>query len=386
MVEMRVSPIARLGLTGLIALIAAMPVRAENAAHDIANKFSETTSKAAEPQDDLRRKTYEAEMLESARQEARERAEAELRAAAEVEARRKDMEAQREAESLALADKLKRAQDARKAKAADASEEKSFKPALTNTDKAAVKPATGAAEAPIVVKPPMASTQPAEVARKIAPGPAVPALAPPVAAPQAGPATDIASEPAQVLPPPMALGRPVPTLPPIASAPADPRVTILLVMEPGTKGIRRFNKTADPVICEGTSCFVSNGAGAPARVMALRKTLGPGNTFGKRAGACRGKLACVFRGVTLTGAAPTIQPVDLKVLVHDRREARTVSGDASCRVIATGLACGRTVVAQGYRAWIVPESVAELAGPAALDAAVLRGLVANPLREAAISR
>jgi hypothetical protein len=44
------------------------------------------------------------------------------------------------------------------------------------------------------------------------------------------------------------------------------------------------------------------------------------------------------------------------------------------------------VVAQGYRAWIVPERVAEAAGPAALDAAVLRGLVANPLREAAIKQ
>jgi hypothetical protein len=386
MVEMRVSPIAHLGLAGLIAFIAAMPVSAENAAHDIANKFSDTTSKAAEPHDDLRRKTYEAEMLERARQEARERVEAELRAASQAETRRKDMEAQREAEAVALADKLKRAQEARKAKAADASEEKSFKPALTNADKATVKPATGTVAAPIVVMPPTAPTQPAVVVREIAPGPAAPALAPPVAAPQAEPATDIASEPVKVLPPPMALGRPVPSMPSIASAPADARVTILLVMEPGTKGIRRFNKTADPVICEGTSCFVSNGAGAPARVMALRKTLGPGNTFGKRAGACRGKLACVFRGVTLTGAAPTIQPVDLKVLVHDRREARTVSGDASCRVIATRLACGRTVVAQGYRAWIVPESVAEVAGPAALDAAVLRGLVANPLREAAISR
>jgi hypothetical protein len=385
MVEMRVSPIARLGLTGLIALIAATPARAENAAHDIANRFSEGSAKSTEAPQDPHRKDYEAEMLERARQEAAERAEDERRAVAEAEARRKDMEAQREAEALALADKLKRAQDARKAKAADASEEKSFKPALTNTDKAA-KPSLGPVAAPIVVRPPITSTQPADVAREIAPAPATPAVSPRVVAPQVEPATDIASEPVQVLPPPMALGRPVPSLPPIASAPADPRVTILLVMEPGTKGIRRFNKTADPVICEGTSCFVSNGAGAPARVMALRKTLGPGNTFGKRAGACRGKLACVFRGVTLTGAVPTIQPVDLKVLVHDRREARTVSGDASCRVIATRLACGRTVVAQGYRAWIVPESVAEVAGPAALDAAVLRGLVANPLREAAISR
>jgi hypothetical protein len=42
-------------------------------------------------------------------------------------------------------------------------------------------------------------------------------------------------------------------------------------------------------------------------------------------------------------------------------------------------------VAAGYRAWIVPERVAEEAGPQALDAAVVRGLVAAPMREAAVS-
>ncbi len=382
---MRVSPVARLSLTGLIALLAAMPVRAENAAHDIANKFSETTSKAAEPQDDVRRRAYEAEMLERARQEARERADAESRAAAEAEARRKDMEAQREAEAQSLAEKLKRAEEARKAKTAEQTEVKPFKPALTTTDKA-VKPANGAVAVPIVVSPPTAPLEPADLAREVAPVPAAPVVTAPPAAPKAEPSAEIASEPAQVLPPPMSLGRPVPLVPPVAAAPNDPRVTILLVMEPGNKGIRRFNKTADPVICEDQKCFVSNGAAQPVRVMPLRKALGPGNTFGKRAGACRGKLACVFRGVTLAGSLPTIQPVDLKVVVHDRREARTVSGDASCRVVANRLACGRTVVARGYRAWIVPESVAEAAGPAALDAAVLRGLVANPLREASISR
>jgi colicin import membrane protein len=183
----------------------------------------------------------------------------------------------------------------------------------------------------------------------------------------------------------MALGRPAP-LPPVATLPGDPRVTILLVMEPGNKGIRRFNKTADPVICETQVCFVSNGAAVPAREMALRKALGPGNTFGKRAGACRGKLACVFRGVTLAGMAPTIQPVDLKVLVHDRREPRTVSGDTSCRVAAGQLTCGRTVTAPGYRAWIVPEPVAAAAGSAALELAVVRGLVASPMREASVKR
>ncbi len=379
---MRVSPVVHLGLTGLMALMAALPVQAENAAHDIANRFSEAPAKPSASNEDAQREAYEAEMLDRARQEAAERAEDERRAAAEVEARLRGLEAQREAEAQALAEKLKRAGNARKAKAADASEEKPFKPALTNTDKA-VKPAPGPVAAPIVVRPP---TKPSDVAREAAPVPAAPDAMPPAVAPKAQPPADIASEPARTLPPPMALGRAATPLPPVASARIDPRVTILLVMEPGNKGIRRFNKTADPVICEDQLCFVSNGAAAPVRVMPLRKALGPGNTFGKRAGACRGKLACVFRGVTLAGSVPTIQPVDLKVVVHDRREARTVSGDASCRVVASRLSCGRTVIARGYRAWIVPETVAEAAGPAALDAAVLRGLVTDPLREASVSR
>jgi colicin import membrane protein len=165
----------------------------------------------------------------------------------------------------------------------------------------------------------------------------------------------------------------------------EPRVTILLVMEPGKKGIRRFNKTADPVVCAGLTCFISNGAGAPASVMEMRRALGPGNTFGQRAGACRGKLSCVFRGVALTGPYPAIQPIDLKVLVHDRREPRTVSGDGSCHVLAGRISCRRTIVAPGYRAWIVPESIAQEAGPQALEAAVIRGLTAAPMREAAVS-
>jgi colicin import membrane protein len=74
----------------------------------------------------------------------------------------------------------------------------------------------------------------------------------------------------------------------------------------------------------------------------------------------------------------------LKVLVHDRREPRTVSGDGSCHVLAGRISCRRTIVAPGYRAWIVPESIAQEAGPQALEAAVIRGLTAAP-REAAVS-
>lgn len=377
---MRFQSAARLGVVGLTVCLA-LPVMADNAAHDIANRFSEPAAQDNAPRDDADKKAYEAEMLERARQEAAERA---------ADGRQRTLEAQREAEGQELAEKLKRAEEQRKAKAAGAVAkepvgETTFKPALTNTDRAA-KPLTDTAKAPVIVKPPVDDA--ADVAREAEPvttpgSPSVQTVQP--VAPTIEPPKVVADEPAKVLPPPMALGRPAP-LPPVARVPADPRVTVLLVMEPGKKGIRRFNKTADPVLCEGALCFVSNGAAEPVRVMTMRKALGPGNTFGKRAGACRNKLSCVFRGVTLDGAAPTIQPVDLKVMIHDRREPRAVSGDASCRVIARRLSCGRTVVAAGYRAWIVPERVAEEAGPQALDAAVVRGLVAAPMREAAVSR
>ncbi len=364
---MRVRSFVAVGVAGLVFGLA-LPAAAENAAHDLANRFSDANTKSS---DDARRKAYEAEMLERARQEAAERA-------------RSDLEAERAAEGRALADKLKRAEEARQAKgvgdAQTSAGETTFKPALTNKDMVA-KPETDAARGPVIVRPPV--EKPA-VAREAAPPPTVPS-APPAAIPPPVAPPEVAQEPARVLPPPMALGRP--NLPAAAAkAPADPRVTILLVMEPGKKGIRRFNKTADPVICDGQTCFVSNGADEKVRAMPMRKALGPGNTFGKRAGACRGKLACVFRGVVLEGAAPAIQPVDLKVLVHDRREPRVVTGDRSCQMLAGQLSCGRTVVAPNYRAWIVPERVAEEAGAQALEAAVRRGLVARSLREAAVRR
>lgn len=387
---MRFQSAARLGVLGLTVCLA-LPVMADNAAHDIANRFSEPAAKVDAPRDDADKKAYEAEMLERARQEAAERASDDRRAVDAEESRQRVLEAQREAEGRELAEKLKRAEEQRKAKAAEAMTkqpvgETTFKPVLTNKDRAA-KPATDAAKAPVVVRPPADETADVkrDEAHSVPPVQTVEPVAPMTVPPKTVPPKAWASEPAKVLPPPMALGRPAP-LPPVARVPADSRVTVLLVMEPGKKGIRRFNKSADPVLCEGALCFVSNGAAEPVRVMTMRKALGPGNTFGKRAGACRNKLACVFRGVTLDGAAPTIQPVDLKVMIHDRREPRAVSGDASCRVIAGRLSCGRTVVAAGYRAWIVPERVADEAGPQALDAAVVRGLVTAPMREASVSR
>lgn len=331
---------------------------ADNAAHEIADRFSQ--SEETQGKNDAEREAYEADMLERARREAAERADEAHRAAAEQQRHQRELEAEREREARVLADRLKRADEERRAAQ---TVEAPFKPALTHSDKAATKPEDKLTGKAIVVAPP------AEVADE-----------PPVQVPS----------PAMVTRAPDAEGKPpVTQIPaPAVTQPADlpeTLVTILLVMEPGKKGIRRFNRVADPVICEGARCFVSNGAGAPARVMTKSRTLGPGNTFGQRAGACRGKLVCVFRGLTLDRQDPVLQPVDLKVLVHDRREPRAVSADASCRVLVGRLTCGRTIVAKGYRAWVVPEGVAQEAGPTALEAAAQRGLVSEPLREAALT-
>ncbi len=87
---------------------------------------------------------------------------------------------------------------------------------------------------------------------------------------------------------------------PYETAGAGTRVTILLIMDPGKTGIRRYGlKTADPVLCMGTSCWVSAGPDRSAVEAARGKVLGPGNTLGRRAAACNHSLGCVFRDVDL---------------------------------------------------------------------------------------
>ena len=99
-----------------------------------------------------------------------------------------------------------------------------------------------------------------------------------------------------------------------------------------------------------------------------------GNTFGARAGACRGSLGCVFRDVELGSLPGYLQPVDLHILKHDRREVHTVLDDSGCRAAAGQLVCTHGVQAEDYTMWIVPESLAAAAGPAALERAVADGL------------
>ncbi|MGQ0671590.1 MAG: hypothetical protein ACT4N2_01740 [Hyphomicrobium sp.] len=181
---------------------------------------------------------------------------------------------------------------------------------------------------------------------------------------------------------------PLPPLPPaplISSAPDDSpaagrnspletRVTVLLVLDPGDRGIRRFEKTADPILCLGANCFVSSGSALPSLQMPRIKAFGAGNTLGRRAGSCRHKLACAFRGVDINAETAALQPIDLRIMRHDRREVLSVRADRSCDIDQGRLACGEPARARTWRAWIVPEHVAERAGPKLLEAALAAGL------------
>src|SRR5262249_21416358 len=111
-----------------------------------------------------------------------------------------------------------------------------------------------------------------------------------------------------------------------------------------------------------------------ALFMPGRKALGFANTWGPRAGACRNKLGCVFRGVALLELPGYLQPIDMRVIKHDRRRGQVITGDSGCRPDAGRIFCSRGIYAEDYAMWIVPESVAAAAGGAALERAVTEGL------------
>lgn len=157
-------------------------------------------------------------------------------------------------------------------------------------------------------------------------------------------------------------------------------VTVLLVMVPGTTGIRRGNKSADPVLCLDQWCYVSNGPEVPAKLMTRGETLGPINTLSLRAGACRQSLTCVYRGLDVAtyfkaGSKPAaLQPVDLRYLHHDRRDPMPFNLNNACNIQKGQLHCASIIKGKDWTAWIVPEDIAVAAGPEALQAALTNGL------------
>jgi len=154
----------------------------------------------------------------------------------------------------------------------------------------------------------------------------------------------------------------------------EKRVSILIVMEVGQKGVRAWSKTADPMVCIHESCYLSRGPDEAAEKLTRSAAFGPGVALGKRGQACRSKPACIFRDIDLETVEAKLQPVDLRFLRHDRREAKAIRADASCAIFDGALSCRAPVAGEGWRAWIVPESVAERAGANELETALAKGL------------
>ncbi|HKD58644.1 MAG TPA: hypothetical protein VKD45_14115 [Hyphomicrobiaceae bacterium] len=152
------------------------------------------------------------------------------------------------------------------------------------------------------------------------------------------------------------------------------RVTVLLVMAPGSYGIRRGAQVADPILCMRDGCYISAGADRPATFLPGRKALGLRNTWGARAGACRNALGCIFRSVELGTLPSFLQPVDLHIFKHDLRAGYAVLADSDCTITAGHLACRHGIDAETYTMWIVPERLAATLGPAGLERALSEGL------------
>ncbi|MDX2290113.1 MAG: hypothetical protein NW217_15005 [Hyphomicrobiaceae bacterium] len=152
------------------------------------------------------------------------------------------------------------------------------------------------------------------------------------------------------------------------------RVTILLVMDVSNKGMRQWSKTADPMLCLHESCYLSRGTSVAAEKITRSEAFGPGVALGRRGLACRSKPACIFRDIDMETLEAKLQPVDLKILRHDRRQALPVHPDATCSILDGRLFCIDTVEGPDWRAWIVPEALAAAAGPQALERALTSSL------------
>jgi colicin import membrane protein len=132
----------------------------------------------------------------------------------------------------------------------------------------------------------------------------------------------------------------------------------------------------NPVLCTAEGCYVSNGPEQPASFLYGRGATRFGNAIGRRAGACNHAYTCVFRDVDLGRLPAELQPVDIRIIRHDRREPEWVEALSRCRVtVGDRLACTGAIEGDGYTMWVISEAEAEHLPPHALDSALAAGLV-----------
>ncbi len=159
----------------------------------------------------------------------------------------------------------------------------------------------------------------------------------------------------------------------------DGRVTVLLQMEPRNRRGRGY-ESMDPVLCTAEGCYVSNGPVQPASFLYGRGAMRFGNAISRRAGACNHAYTCIFRNVDLGALPADVQPVDIRVIRHDRRDPERVEALSTCRVtVGDRLSCTDAIEGDGYTMWVISEADAERLPPHAFGS-MLAGRLADAER------
>jgi hypothetical protein len=159
------------------------------------------------------------------------------------------------------------------------------------------------------------------------------------------------------------------------------RATVLMVLAASDGRPLHPERAADPILCLLDGCYVSNGPQAQASYHAFNQSLSFSGRIGRGAGACNHARTCVFRDVDLGTGTTLVQPINLKLVRHDRREQRDVSIDQTCKLIDGRLSCSRPVRTSTYTLWVVPEHVAREIGSDKLADAVSDGLLTSRTAE-----
>lgn len=154
-------------------------------------------------------------------------------------------------------------------------------------------------------------------------------------------------------------------------------VTIVVIVSPKQADGSAWDigAGADIALCGAAGCYISQGLEQDA----IFYSGGSGLRLIKKAGACRDKLSCVFRGVDIGKLQSednlAIQPVDVDYVSHNYMEDALVSGPQECVMDGVKILCSGGFHKQDYSLWVLQEKLAIKAGKEGLDYALYKGIV-----------
>ncbi|MET0431917.1 MAG: hypothetical protein ABWZ86_05515 [Hyphomicrobium sp.] len=207
-------------------------------------------------------------------------------------------------------------------------------------------------------------------ARQVVSKPVIEAVASKAPAPVAPPVAAVSPPPVLAALPPKPAAEPTVVVHGPPSNPTPGSATVLLVLDPEVlgRGIK-----PDPIICIDNSCWLSNGIGTPALAMPRNQAVVLPTTAASSPNSCSGKSGCVYRNV-IVDPTQRIDVIEVGEGGGASAGAYTVTADRSCRKSGATLSCDDGLATQNFRIWVVPEAIADAAGPTSLENAVAEGL------------